>query len=131
MNFPKELRYTKTHEWARREGDKITVGITDYAQKEISDVVFVELPKIEQNVVAEKAVAVVESVKAAFDIYAPVSGKVTRLNKDLESTPALVNQDCYGAGWFFEMYLSNPDAGEWEALMSAEEYEKNLKKPIG
>lgn len=129
MNFPKELRFTKTHEWARREGDKITVGITDYAQKEISDVVFVELPKVEQNVAAEKAVAVVESVKAAFDIYAPVTGKVTRLNKELESTPGLVNQDCYGAGWFFEMHLSNPGAGEWESLMSAEEYEKNIKQP--
>lgn len=125
MNFPKELRYTRTHEWAKREGSRILVGITDYAQKEISDVVFVELPKVGQGALKGKPVAVVESVKAAFDIYAPISGKVTQFNTALESTPALVNQDCYGAGWFFE--IEHPSSTDWDSLMSAEEYEKGLK----
>ncbi len=126
MNFPRELKYTKSHEWARREGDKITVGITDYAQKEISDVVFVELPKTGQATSAGKPVAVVESVKAAFDIYAPVSGKVTKANADLESDPGRVNADCYGNGWFLEIQVSNP--AEWDSLMNVEAYENHLKQ---
>ncbi|MBI3317208.1 MAG: glycine cleavage system protein GcvH [Candidatus Omnitrophica bacterium] len=128
MNFPKELRYTKSHEWARREGNKIVVGISDYAQREISDVVFVELPKRDQSAQQAKPVAVVESVKAAFDIYAPVSGKVVKINTQLESDPALVNQDCYGRGWFYEMEMS--DTREWEALMTAEQYEQTIKQGI-
>lgn len=128
MNFPKELRYTKSHEWARKEGNKVTVGITDYAQKEISDVVFVELPKLQQSAQQGKTVAVVESVKAAFDIYAPVTGKVAKTNTQLESDPALVNQDCYGRGWFYEIEMLN--AAEWDSLMTAEQYEKNLKQEI-
>ena len=126
MNFPKELRYTKSHEWARREGGRVTVGITDYAQKEISDVVFVELPKTGQAGLQAKPIAVVESVKAAFDIYAPASGKVTKTNATLESSPGLVNQDCYGAGWFFEMEIAEP--AQWDSLLTAEEYEKHLKQ---
>ena len=126
MSFPKELKYTKTHEWARREGNRVTVGITDYAQKEISDVVFVEVPKMGQQAQQAKPAAVVESVKAAFDIYAPVSGKVTKVNQDLESDPGRVNADCYGEGWFFEMELSQES--EWQSLMTAEEYEKNIKQ---
>ena len=125
MNFPAELKYTKSHEWARKEGDRIVVGITDYAQKEISDVVFVEVPKAGSSAEASKPVAVVESVKAAFDIYAPVSGSITKVNSDLENKPELVNQDCYGAGWFYE--LSPSDAAQWDALMSAEEYEKSIQ----
>ena len=126
MNFPKELRYTKTHEWARREGSRITVGITDYAQKEISDVVFVEVPKAGTAAQQAKPIAVVESVKAAFDIYAPVSGKVLKANSELESDPGRVNHDCYGSGWFFEMEISSEP--EWQALMTSEEYEKVLKQ---
>ena len=126
MKFPKELRYTKTHEWARKDGNKITVGISDYAQKEISDVVFVEVPKLEQTAQQAKPVAVVESVKAAFDIYAPVSGKVSKVNSELESDPGRVNQDCYGSGWFFE--LEGVKDAEWQSLMTAEEYEKSLHK---
>ena len=125
MNFPKELRYTKSHEWVRREGEKVICGITEYAQKEISDVVFVEVPKVGQAAEQAKAVAVVESVKAAFDIYAPVSGKVSQVNADLESRPELVNQDCYGQGWFFEIEAS--DLSQWESLMTSEEYEKDIQ----
>ena len=126
MNFPKELRYTKTHEWARRSGNTLTVGITEYAQKEISDVVFVEVPKVAREAVASKPISVVESVKAAFDIYAPMSGKVTKVNHDLESNPGLVNQDCYGKGWFFEVEITN--AAEWDSLMSAEAYSDHIKQ---
>src|SRR5258708_7391268 len=126
MNFPKELKYTKSHEWARKSGAKITVGITDYAQKEISDVVFVELPKIGQSTEQGKPAAVVESVKAAFDIYAPVSGKVTRTNSELEADPGRVNGDCYGQGWFFEIDQSNE--AQWDSLMSAEQYENHIKQ---
>jgi len=126
MNFPKELRYTKTHEWVRREENRVTVGISDYAQKEISDVVFVELPKVGQAVEKEKAAAVVESVKAAFDIYAPVSGKVSQGNTELESNPALVNQDAYGKGWFYEIEMSNP--ADWDTLLTADQYEQLLKQ---
>ena len=128
MAFPKELRYTKTHEWARRDGNKVTIGITDYAQKEISDVVFVEVPQVGASAEQAKPVAVVESVKAAFDIYAPVSGKVTQVNGELESKPELVNQDSYGQGWFFELELS--DAAQWDALMDADSYEKGLKQDV-
>ena len=122
MNFPKELKYTKTHEWAKRQGNTVRVGITDYAQKEISDVVFVELPKNGQATQQGKPVAVVESVKAAFDIYAPLSGKVVKANNDIEGDPARVNAECYGGGWFFEVEISS-DA-EWQSLMSSEDYEK-------
>ena len=126
MNFPNELRYTKSHEWARRDGDTIRVGISDYAQKEISDVVFVEVPKLEQVAGQAQPISVVESVKAAFDIYAPMSGKVTKTNGALETQPELVNQDCYGEGWFFELELS--DASQWDALMSAEVYETHIQQ---
>ena len=120
MEFPKELRYTQTHEWARRQGNRVRVGITEYAQHEISDVVFVELPKSNLQATKGKAIAVVESVKAAFDIYAPVSGQIVAANKDLESEPAFVNKEPYGQGWFFEIELKDP--GEWETLMKAEDY---------
>jgi glycine cleavage system H protein len=126
MNFPKELRYTKTHEWAKRNGNRVTVGISDYAQKEISDVVFVELPKVGSATQQSKPTAVVESVKAAFDIYAPVSGKVTNVDSELETNPALVNQDPYGRGWFLEIEMTNPS--EWDSLLTAEAYEKILKQ---
>ncbi|MFA6600660.1 MAG: glycine cleavage system protein GcvH [Candidatus Omnitrophota bacterium] len=126
MNFPKELKYTKTHEWASKKGNLVTVGITQYAQGEISDVVFVELPKAAQVLVQGKPAAVVESVKAAFDIYSPMSGKVTRMNTQLESKPELVNQDCYAQGWLFELELSNP--AEWDALMASDAYEAQIQQ---
>ncbi len=126
MNFPKELKYTKTHEWAKREGNLITVGITDYAQKEISDVVFVEAPKLNAVVEKGKAMAVVESVKAAFDIYAPVSGKVVKVNTNLEGDPAIVNQDAYGRGFFCQIEMAS--AADWDALLTSEAYEKAIKE---
>ena len=125
MNFPENLKYTKTHEWIAVNGNTAKVGITEYAQKEISDVVFVELPKIGFAAQKEKGAAVVESVKAAFDIYAPMSGKVTHINKELESNPGLVNQDSYGIGWFFELEIS--DSAELNSLMSAAQYQQHIQ----
>ncbi|MBI4357701.1 MAG: glycine cleavage system protein GcvH [Candidatus Omnitrophica bacterium] len=126
MNFPGELRYTKTHEWVRKEAEKVIVGITDYAQHEISDVVFVELPHVGQKVEQGKAISIVESVKAAFDIYAPLSGTVKAINTLLESDPALVNQDAYRKGWFFE--LTPAKAEEWDSLLTRDQYEHMIRE---
>ena len=126
MNFPKELRYTKSHEWGRRDGSRVVVGITDHAQKEISDIVFVELPKDGQIVEQGKAAAVVESVKAAFDIYAPVSGKVSKANRELDLNPGVVNQEPYLKGWLFEIEMANPT--EWDKLLTADAYEKMINE---
>ena len=126
MNFPSELRYTKTHEWVRKVEHKVVVGITDYAQHEISDVVFVELPHVAQSVEQGKAVAVVESVKAAFDIYSPLTGTIKAINTTLESDPALVNQEPYGRGWFFEMTLASPN--EWDGLLTRDQYEHLIRQ---
>jgi glycine cleavage system H protein len=125
MNLPKELMYTKSHEWAKIEGSTVTVGISDYAQHEISDVVYVELPTMGQTVQQGKTAGVVESVKAAFNIYAPMSGKITAINNDLTTDPALVNQDPYGRGWFFKIEASNLD--EKKNLMATDVYESHLK----
>jgi len=125
MNFPGELRYTANHEWAASEEGLVKVGVSDYAQKEISDVVFVELPAVGKELQKEKPAAVVESVKAAFDIYAPVSGKVVAVNDSLESNPGLVNQDPYGDGWFFKMEPSN--AAELDSLFSSDAYQSKIQ----
>src|SRR5499427_2752654 len=101
MIIPDDLLYTESHEWIKREGDKIRVGITDHAQAELTDVVYVELPKIDRQVNVKEAVAVVESVKAASDIYAPVKGTIVDANKALEGNPALINTDPFGQGWMF------------------------------
>ena len=126
MKFPSGLRYTKTHEWARREETRLIVGLTDYAQHEISDIVYVELPKVGQEVLQGKAIAVVESVKAAFDIYAPMSGAVRAINTALESDPSLVNREPYERGWLFEMMPS--DQTEWDSLLTHDQYEAFLKQ---
>jgi glycine cleavage system H protein len=109
MNVPEDLLYTESHEWIRREGDKIRVGITDHAQAELTDVVYVELPKMGATYDARGTIAIVESVKAASDIYAPAKGTVSEINKELESNPALVNTDPYGSGWIYVMLVENPD----------------------
>jgi glycine cleavage system H protein len=109
MNVPDDLLYTESHEWVRREGDKIRVGITDHAQAELTDVVYVELPKMGATYDARSTIAVVESVKAASDIYAPAKGTVLEVNKALESNPALVNTDPYGEGWIYVLQIENAD----------------------
>ena len=109
MNVPDDLLYTESHEWIKREGDNIRVGITDHAQAELTDVVYVEPPKKDRQVNAKEAIAVVESVKAASDIYAPVKGTVVEGNKELESNPALINTDPFGKGWIFVLKIDNAD----------------------
>jgi glycine cleavage system H protein len=119
-NIPTDLRYAKSHEWVRIEGSNATVGITDHAQKELTDVVYVELPALGRNVRAGESCAVVESVKTASDIYAPMSGEVIAVNGNLGSNPGLVNAEPYGAGWFFQVKLDNPQ--EAVNLLTPDQY---------
>ena len=109
MNVPDDLRYAESHEWVRVEGDNARVGITDHAQAELTDVVYVELPKAGAKATAKGQIAVVESVKAASDIYAPVSGTVVETNKALEGNPALINTDPFGEGWIFVLKMDDPE----------------------
>ena len=123
-NIPADLKYVKSHEWVRLEGDTSTVGITDHAQHELTDVVFVELPAAGRKVAAGEACAVVESVKTASDIYSPLSGEVVAVNPELAKRPELVNSDPYKGGWFFKLKLSDPsEAGR---LLNAESYAKQI-----
>jgi glycine cleavage system H protein len=119
---PAELKYTKEHEWAKREGDRIRIGITEYAQEQLGDVVFVELPKVGAKVTAHKAFGVVESVKAVSDLFAPISGEVVEINGELPQKPETVNKDPYGKGWMIVVKPSS--AGEWDQLLSAAQYEQ-------
>lgn len=121
METPRELRYTKTHEWVRWNGKVATVGITDFAQDQLSDLTYVELPTEGDSFSAQEEVAVVESVKAASDIYAPISGTITAVNKALLEKPELINTDPYGEGWIFKM--TPDDVSELESLMDADTYE--------
>lgn len=120
-----ETRYTKDHEYIRVEGDTGTIGITDYAQGQLGDVVFVELPSLGKAVAKGGEAAVVESVKAASEVYAPVSGEVVAVNSDLEATPGTVNEDPAGKGWFLKLKLK--DAAELDGLMSESEYQDYVK----
>jgi glycine cleavage system H protein len=120
-----EVRYTKEHEWVRVDGGEATIGITKYAAEQLGDVVFVELPEAGRNVGAGGEAAVVESVKAASEVYAPVSGEVTAANPALGDDPATVNADPEGAGWFFKLKLA--DAGEVAKLMTREQYDEFVK----
>src|SRR5438105_15017353 len=124
MNVPDDLLYTESHEWMKREGDKIRIGITDHAQAELTDVVFVELPKIDKQVNAKEPVAVVESVKAASDIYAPVKGTVVDANKALEANPALINTDPFGEGWIYVLKIDNAD--DLKNLKDAAAYKQQI-----
>jgi glycine cleavage system H protein len=118
---PSDVRFTKEHEWVRLDGDIATVGITDHAQEQLGDVVFVELPEISRDVTAEEACAVVESVKAASDIYAPLTGKVVETNPTIIDDPSIVNSDAEGEGWFFRIELD--DIATFDALMDAAAYD--------
>ena len=123
-NIPSDLKYAKSHEWIRVNGDTGTVGITDHAQHELTDIVFVELPAVGRKVKAGEACAVVESVKTASDIYSPVSGEITEVNPSVVDNPALVNTDPHAAGWFYKIKLSN--ATEVNALLSPADYQKQI-----
>ena len=124
MNVPEDLLYTDSHEWVRRDGDTIRVGITDHAQAELTDVVYVELPKLERQVNPKEPIAVVESVKAASDIYAPVKGTVVEANKALEADPGLINREPYAQGWIFVLKIENPD--DLKNLKDASAYKKQI-----
>ena len=124
MNVPKDLRYTKEHEWIRVEGGEAVVGVTDYAQGELGDVIFVELPAPGTKVAQMKAFGTIDAVKTVSDLYAPVTGEVTAVNTELKDNPALVNQSPYGKGWMVRIRVGNPK--ELDALLSADAYEKHL-----
>ncbi len=124
-NIPSELKYATSHEWVRNEGDgTVTVGITEHAQGLLGDMVFVELPDVDDEISTGDDVAVAESVKAASDIYAPISGTVVEINEDLEDSPELVNSDAFGDGWLFKVKVD--DAGELENLLDAEGYANSI-----
>ena len=121
---PEELKYAKSHEWVRVEGELITVGITDHAQQELTDITFVELPAVGRKLKAGETCATVESVKTASDIYAPVSGEVVEINQAVADQPELVNTQPYGQGWFFRLRMANPS--ELSALLSSASYKAQI-----
>jgi glycine cleavage system H protein len=125
-DYPTDLRYTREHEWARVEGHRARVGISHFAQAELGDVVFVELPKVGTKVTQMQPFGVVESVKAVSDLFAPLSGEIVEVNAELSQKPELVNQEPYGKGWMIVIALSNP--GELDGLLTSAQYEEFLKK---
>jgi len=124
MKVPNDLRYTKEHEWVRVRGQEAEVGITDFAQGELGDVVFVELPVVGAHLAHMKSFGTIDAVKTVSDLFAPVSGEVAAVNADLKENPALINQSPYEKGWMIRIKIQNP--GELDALLSAEAYEKTL-----
>src|SRR5437899_11812824 len=128
MSYPLDFKYTKQHEWIKADGDSATVGITDYAQQSLGDIVFVETPKVGAELTAGKAFGTVESVKAVSDLFAPVSGTVTEVNGELATSPEKVNKDPHGS-WMVKLTLKNP--GELERLLSAADYEKFVAEEAG
>lgn len=129
MNIPRELFYTESHEWAKVDGNKATVGITDYAQHELGDIVYIELPEVGREVKKGEVFGSVESVKAVSDLYSPLSGKVIEVNDELSSHPEFINQDPYGKGWIIKIEIK--DEKERNKLMNAESYELFVKEESG
>ena len=125
INYAADRKYTETHEWVKMEGDLAIIGVSDYAQDQLGDVVFVELPAVGTMIAAGKAFGVVESVKAASDVNAPISGKVEAVNEKLQSAPETVNADALGTGWFIKVHPSNP--GEMNKLFDAATYQKKIE----
>ena len=120
MNFPTDLKYTKDHEWLRIEGDEAVVGITDFAQRELGDIVFLDIPSVGEEVAAEDVFGTVEAVKTVSDLFMPVSGTVLAINENIDDSPELVNQDPYGEGWLVRIKINNP--GDAAGLLSADGY---------
>ena len=125
INYASDRKYAESHEWAKVEGDLVVVGVSDYAQDQLGDVVFVELPEVGKALEAGKAFGVVESVKAASDVFAPISGKVEAVNSELKNAPETVNKDAFGAGWFIKVRPSN--AGDMNKLMDAATYKSKIE----
>ncbi len=126
MNFPTDLKYTKDHEWIRVDGDVAYVGITDYAQSELGEIVYVDIPTEGETVAQEEVFGTVEAVKTVSDLFMPVGGEVLEINSELENTPELVNEDAYGKGWIIKVSITNPS--ELDKLLSAAEYEQMIAK---
>ncbi len=126
MKFPEELLYTDTHEWVKPEGNQVTIGLTDYAQNQLRDIVYVELPEIGSGFNKGESIGVVESVKTAADLFSPVSGKVAETNMTLKDSPQFINEDPYGKGWILRMDLR--DEGELKKLLTAEAYQGVLPR---
>jgi len=126
MEFPEDLKYTREHEWVSIEGSVATIGITDHAQEQLGDVVFVELPGVGDRMEKADAFGVVESTKAVSDVYAPLSGEVTEVNDDLPDNPELINEDPYGDGWMVKVAIG--DQADLEDLMTADEYRKFIEE---
>ena len=120
MNIPQDLRYTKEHEWVRLEGDTATIGITDYAQGELGDIVFIEVETVDEEVDADEVFGSIEAVKTVSDLFSPLAGEVAEFNEALEDTPESVNNDPYGAGWIIKLKVK--DVADFEGLMTAEDY---------
>ena len=120
LNYPEDLRYNESHEWAKYKDNTITVGISDHAQAELQNVVYVELPEVGSNTKQKEEFGVIESVKAAYELYAPVSGEIIEINQELEYTPELVNEDPYNQGWMIKIRMD--DSNELDNLLSAEDY---------
>lgn len=126
MNLPKEFKYSEEHEWVKTEGNQVRIGITDFAQAELGDIVFVELPEVGDDIQADEPFGSVESVKTVSELYAPISGKVVAINEDLDDSPEFVNESPYEKAW---MIIVEPsDASEFDKLMTAEQYEKMTKE---
>ena len=124
MKINQNVRYAESHEWARKEGDLIVVGISDHAQESLGDIVFVEFPKVNSHIEAKATFGVIESVKAASDLYLPLSGKIVQVNEALNETPEIINRDCYGEGWLVKFI---PDSiGDYDKLLSPSDYEKTI-----
>ena len=122
MNLPEQLKYTKDHEWISLEGDVATVGITDFAQKELGDIVYVEVETVDQEMEADEVFGTVEAVKTVSDLFLPLAGTIVEFNEELETTPEEVNADPYGKGWMIKVKLAN--VADYDGLMSSEEYKK-------
>ena len=128
MNFPSDLRYSKKHEWVRAEGDTATVGITDYAQDQLGDIVYLDLHAARANVTQLEKLGEIESVKAVSDLYSPVSGEVVEVNQEAIDSPELVNNDAYGRGWLIKVRMS--DASELDKLLTAQAYEELVMRTM-
>jgi glycine cleavage system H protein len=126
IKIPKDLLYTEDHEWARKENGEITEGITDFAQSELQDIVFIELPEVGQEVVQGDSIATIEAVKTVTDLYAAVSGEIVKVNKELEKKPELINKDPYDTGWIVKIKVSDP--AELETLLAPSEYKKVIQE---
>jgi glycine cleavage system H protein len=124
MNIPANLKYTKDHEWISVDGDTATIGITDFAQKELGDIVYVEVETLDQTLEQDEIFGTVEAVKTVSDLFLPVSGEIIEFNETLETTPELVNSDPYGDGWMIKVKMS--DASQWDGLLSAEQYKEMI-----